>query len=784
MESLQSEDGQHFVQSLARFIRQHEKALANSLQLSVHRRNSSTTVTSPTTTGVSGLSSTKSAAPNASSSDGIAAALSNPWVFVRSLNIKAAHLTLTPHHLYYLLSQVEELDVDVGPMNVRMESIHADFSQSNYISFLEPRPPKRSDQDSIHSVSSMRSVVSTMADFWTKIISPGNSRSDKAKAQLEGDLKYLYSAFTKLPSLRLTADHRTPRIKGYEEFPFDTAVPLHSFKNLQQLDIVDLDFRSFHGWHRLAECLTFLTVKRAQLNDPTELLTDVVLDDAEDKRRRSTRGGLGSPTPTASWTVPSTPQAHYARSHSDPGTPVDASPKPNDTEYHKDGIVIATSASPKRPSPPRPSSTYRHARTYSSKVSRSGSGSSNSSETSTHPHRAGSSSDLAGLDMLPPSRWQRLKFLSLADNGLTHISAKSIAPVAGTLRSLNLSSNLFAEIPEGLSTLTQLTSLDLTNCMIESLQSLVKCPLPAITKLVLKSNRLQSLAGVEKLLSLEHINIQDNALSDPDEVRRLTSLPNLRSIWIKGNPFCKVHTGYRVKVFNIFRATPGYEEDIVIDNSGPGYAEKKQLIERVPEKEHKMSAGATLAPGPIVFQTGTEHAESSKHPTAELSKASSRRRRPHKGRKIVDLAHDQDVPWANDSAITPKSRPSVDSRRSTDGVVAGRTERSSKQRANIQQALKPTAKISGPNGESEDEDEDEDTSTTETQHEDFRLQAEALRRELGSGWLSALGEQSWHGSHQVDLQQLQQMQRMQAMGPLPGLHRANTLVPTSDRTLG
>lgn len=666
-------------------------------------------------------------------------------------------------------------------MNVRMESIHAEFSQSNYISFLEPRPPKRSDQDSIHSVSSMRSVVSTMADFWTRIIGPGSSKSEKAKAQLEADLKYLYSAFTKLPSLRLTADHRTPRIKGYEEFPFDTAVPLHSFKNLQHLDIIDLDFRSFHGWHRLAESLTFLTVKRANLDDPAELLTDIVLDDTEDKRRRSTRAGPGSPTPTASWTVPSTPRGEYGRSRSDPGTPIDASPKPNETGFHKDSIIMATSASPKRPSPARPPSTYRHTRTYSSKVSRSGSGSSNSSEVSMQPHRTGSSSDLAAFDNLPASRWQRLKFLSMADNALTHVSAKSLAPVSGTLKSLNLSSNLFTEIPEGLSTLTQLTSLDLTNCMIDSLQSLVRCPLPAITKLVLKSNRLQSLAGVEKLLSLEHLNIQDNALSDPDEVRRLTSLPNLRSVYIKGNPFCKIHTGYRVKIFNIFRATPGYEDDIVIDNSGPGYAEKKQLIERVPEKEHKMQAGVSPAFGPVVVQPEIIHAEA-RRPVLEVSKSSTRRRKPHKGRKIVDLAHDQEVPWATDSAITSKSRPSLEARRSTDGVVTGRTERMANQKVKIQQASKMATRIEPP--EDEDENEGDEASTEETQQDDFRVQAEALRRELGSGWLSALGDQNWHGNHQLDLQQLQQMQRMQAMGPLPGLHRANTLVPTSDRTLG
>ena len=82
----------------------------------------------------------------------------------------------------------------------------------------------------------MRSVMSGMTAFWSSIgLGSSTSKSEKAKAAAEADLKYLYSAFTKLPSLRLTADHRARLIKGYEEFPFDTAVPLFAFKNVQQL---------------------------------------------------------------------------------------------------------------------------------------------------------------------------------------------------------------------------------------------------------------------------------------------------------------------------------------------------------------------------------------------------------------------------------------------------------------------------------------------------------------------------------------------------------------------
>ena len=143
----------------------------------------------------------------------------------------------------------------------------------------------------------------------------------------------------------------------------------------------------------------------------------------------------------------------------------------------KDKVVIAGSVSPKRPSPARPNSSYRHVRSYSSKAKRSGSGSSNSSDYSMKPYRSESASNLLSMNVLPASKWQRLKYLSLVDNSLTGLSAKSLGPVVSSLRSFNLSSNLFAEIPDSLASLTRLTSLDLSNCMIESLQSLSRVAL-------------------------------------------------------------------------------------------------------------------------------------------------------------------------------------------------------------------------------------------------------------------------------------------------------------------
>src|SRR5690606_35107008 len=129
------------------------------------------------------------------------------------------------------------------------------------------------------------------------------------------------------------------------------------------------------------------------------------------------------------------------------------------------------------------------------------------------------------------SKWRFLRHLSLADNGMTSINATSLAPLSNGLQSFDLSSNLFTEIPDSVATLTALRSLNLSQCMIDSLHSLTRNPLPAITALNLRGNRLQSLAGVEKLYPLERLDLRDNNLRDPTELARLTGIPDIREIW-------------------------------------------------------------------------------------------------------------------------------------------------------------------------------------------------------------------------------------------------------------
>jgi len=411
-------------------------------------------------------------------------------------------------------------------MNVRLENLHSDTSAANYVSFLSQsqRPKGRgSDNGSIHSVSSVRSVMSGMSSLWSNFgLGSGGAaaRTEKQKAAIEADLKYLYSAFTKIPCLRLSPDRRARLIEGYEEFPFDTAVPLLAFKNISALEISDIDIRQFFGWDRLAEQLRSLTVKRAGVDDPADLLINIVLDDMDKRRRRSSKSQM---SPTSTWAVssspkrsPTIPHAELVHSNSAPGSP-DGRTRLDEAEVRgaflvrsgSDGAKSPTKGRPRSNSPVRPNSSrtgsaHGHMR-GSYKINRSGSGSSHSSMSDGWHNLRGSSTNLLSMGIIPPSKWRFLKHLSLADNGLTSISASSLAPLSNTLHSLDLSANLFAQIPDCLASLTALRALNLSNCMIDSLHSLTRNPLPAITALNLRSNRLISIAGVERLYPLERL---------------------------------------------------------------------------------------------------------------------------------------------------------------------------------------------------------------------------------------------------------------------------------------
>ena len=648
-------------QNLAQFIRTHEKALANALQLSRRPPNDGRTENS-----VEGsLSATRSTASSA-----LATALSFGTFHFSSHHLKPAKLELTPHHLYYLLDQFQEIGIHIGPMNVRLENIHTQASPANYVSFLSEsqRSRGRSDHESIHSVSSVRSVVSSVSTLLSGFgfaSSTSTAKNEKANLQSLTDLKYLYSAFTKIPCLRLSLDHKARLISGYEEFPFDTAVPLLAFKNVSVLEIRNVDFRQFYGWDKLAEQLRSLTVKRSVLEDPADILTHIVLDDMDRRRRRSPQA---QSSPVLPW--PASPSHRVndpARSDSSPSSPVVAnnyghspSPKHSLPSLPRYDFAVrrqrsrTKSTSPSRLRDSQQETHRRHIRAIPMKTQRSGSGSSNSSTNSSGLFRTGSASNILLKGILPASKWRFLRHLSMSDNSLTSIPPTSLAPLANTLQSLDLSSNLFVEIPDCLLNLAALRALDISNCMINSLHSMNRNPMPAIVSLNLRNNRLVSIAGIERLLSLQRLDLRENRLQDPMELARLTSIPKIREIWVLQNAFVKTHGDYRLTIFNLFRDTPGYCADVILDSSPPGYSERRHLRDYTmtpardspdPPRPAEVAKVPCQRESPPCTASSTGSLEGGRPSLLQITQSetaiASNRRRKGPRRRMVDLAGDE-----------------------------------------------------------------------------------------------------------------------------------------------
>jgi hypothetical protein len=374
---------------------------------------------------------------------------------------------------------------------------------------------------------------------------------------------------------------------------------------------------------------------------------------------------------------------------------------------------------------------------------------------------------------------------------MTSIPASSLAPLANTLWALDLSANLFKEIPDSLASLTALRSLNLSHCMIDSLHSLTRNPLPAISTLNLRANRLQSLAGIEKLYPLERLDLRSNYLTDPMELARLTGIPDIREVWVDSNPFTRTHRSYRITIFNLFRQTPGFTEDIVIDGSGPTYAEKRYLIERVPLPPTVPVVKPTPPPMPavdvskpaIIYDPPQAPAvlrkerPAPKSASSEVNTSSTRRRKAPK-RRIVDLATTESMapppprtqhqlpPHAGSGSKGPieesaKVSASDDNYRLSQGpetqllpspVLTESRKRTSQtpqlpEVPRIDSSLMPDLPpVYATHDSSADWKESQDWDSGEM----YRRKIEALRDKVGNGYLSVLSEESWDNARPPD----------------------------------
>ena len=241
---MQSQPGDEYVRELASFIRSNERGLAESgpgRRRTQQRQSTFLSWFSPSTTNAAVL------------------------------------LKTDPHHLFYLLIRLEALRLPVGSLDVHVDTPSRPMSYPNIYA-----EQKNTDATSFSSLRSSFSVVSTFSlggSWWSQNQPP----------DIDAELKYIYSCFTKVPALRIGPPSQKVIHELLHDPPDQNAVPLDAFKNLQNLECEDIDPRILLGWDRLAESLRSLKIRNSGLQDISVIFTAAVLDDQARRQGSASR---------------------------------------------------------------------------------------------------------------------------------------------------------------------------------------------------------------------------------------------------------------------------------------------------------------------------------------------------------------------------------------------------------------------------------------------------------------------------------------------------------------
>lgn len=134
------------------------------------------------------------------------------------------------------------------------------------------------------------------------------------------------------------------------------------------------------------------------------------------------------------------------------------------------------------------------------------------------------------------------KVLYLEGNGLKEIEGLEQLTA---LRTLYLQENMFEYI-EGLEAQTDVDTINLDQNFITIIENLGH--MHNLRTLMLKRNRIKetkNLSGLSELKSLSVLNLSENLIQDAGVLDFLGTLPNLKVLYLKGNPFVAKTKQYR-----------------------------------------------------------------------------------------------------------------------------------------------------------------------------------------------------------------------------------------------
>ncbi|KAG0148712.1 hypothetical protein CROQUDRAFT_89983 [Cronartium quercuum f. sp. fusiforme G11] len=577
-------------------------------------------------------------------------------------------LSLDPHHLYYLLLKFEEIGLQPGPLDVSLNQTNLlqtglrSYDPTLWMKGFNPSEKgKPIDISETTSLFSNISNISLGSNWWTGTSTViGNLRGQRSTTlSPEEEVKYLYSTFTKLPSLRLsptsslsltTDSSHQPEpmqlLEGFTDLPNGNGVPLICFKSLWTLSIHDLDPRHFIGWNRLSQSLRSLEIRRSGLEDIERLLIDAVMSDVE----REVKIEINQKDLIAE-------QQEFIETN-------------DDDEHNKKKKIMTDelTTSPTELNPPiSPKSTT-----------------------------------------FPALAWRFLHHLCLADNALTFIPPNSLVALV-SLVSLDLSSNLLNVVPPGLSSLTRLKSLNLAGNMIDSVLGIYQS-LGNVTTINLSRNRLTSLCGLERLYSIERLDIRQNQINDIKELSRLATLPSLTSLWTSSNPFINLNVNdWRIIIFNYFALEKRDIDlsyiNLTLDNFKPTYTERK-LINFIDRSTSINDNLPSTIPKPIILRNSPRRSRTTTATTLDVTSSSEETGSP-RAHRIISSKKDKSIRRRPPRIIELDNQHQHPSRASS---------------SNLSSSLaSPSFHNLAPD-------------------ENFRRKIEALRDEVGDGWLRVLSE--------------------------------------------
>jgi calcineurin-like phosphoesterase family protein len=123
------------------------------------------------------------------------------------------------------------------------------------------------------------------------------------------------------------------------------------------------------------------------------------------------------------------------------------------------------------------------------------------------------------------------------------------------VKRVTLAHNLIRKI-ENLDHCFKLSMLDLGFNKITSVED-IHTVLGGLKVLILCNNELKSTSSLEKLYSLEKLDVSNNLIEDADEIKRLSELPLLVYLNTLGNPVCirnrRTRASSREECYQLYR---------------------------------------------------------------------------------------------------------------------------------------------------------------------------------------------------------------------------------------